>query len=449
MQTLEEVNTALIKLAETAGRNDKTALLTEYLRYELFKKVVTYALSSNMVYHIEKFPKFKPSMFAPKFYQDRIFEMLDTLAAQTGATTQDKLALYNVSCASYGAYDVVKKILQKDLKCGVGPKTINAACPHTIFYVPYCRCSSDSIEDKFWKKPGNRFAQLKEDGMFANVILTAEFTEFLSRNGIKINQLDNLGYDLNYGFRKLAASPQVGTGELLIIRDGKVLDRQTGNGILNSLIHGTASKEDSDSVGIRLWDMVPYTEFWENYETSVPYETRFHNVSTFVKKVDKPLYVDTVYTEIIKSKEEGQYFYRRMRALGHEGAVLKDPNAKWADHTSPGMMKMKNVSTCALVLTGWKSGKEDSKYEDVMGALFFESKCGKLKVTVNGKSDEMRSFDWDSKIGTIWTIEFERVSYSKSKDTASLYLPRIQKERPDRSYADTLEEIETRLQKEK
>ncbi len=447
MNNFNDVNDALFQVNLLSGRNDKIAALAKYLQDPLFTKVIQYALSSDKIFHIEKFPAYKSSMFKVRDAEHRIFVMLDNLSAQTGATTQDKLALYNIACSSLGTYEVVKRILKKDLKCGVGAKSINVAVPGTIFYVPYCRCSSDSIEDKFWKKPGKRFAQLKEDGMFANVIINGDTVHFLSRNGIKIKQLDVLGTRILEASKRAKIDNVVGTGELLIIRDGNILDRQVGNGILNKLIHGTAPKEEADSVAIRLWDLVPHADFWNDYESSTPYKYRFENIKSLVAAATNFLYVDTVYTEMVKSKEDGQDFYRRMRLLGHEGAVLKDPDAKWADHTSPGMMKMKNVSTCALILTGWKLGKEDGKYEDVMGALFFESRCGKLKVTVNGKSDEMRAFDWDKEIGSIWTVEFERVSYSKSKTTASLYLPRIQKQRHDRTMADTLEEIVARSKK--
>ena len=433
---LSNVLTQLDQIENASGRNDKIKLLTKFLKDPVFKGVVTRTLNSDCVYHIKALKPFTQSVETSHITDpEYLFQILDNLNAQPGANSYDKSILWGTACSSQGTYEVVKRILNKDLKCGVGAKSINAALPGTVYYVPYCRCSTSSAEGKFWSKPGIKYAQLKEDGMFVNAF-HEDTISFTTRNGKTVHQLDRLAAALE-GVR---STDTVYTGELIIIRDGVVQDRQTGNGILNSLIHGTANQEDADSVAIRIWDAVPIEDFWL-YECTTPYTSRFQAVKELVYAIGDPDIADFVYTEEIKTKEDAEDFYLRMRAQGEEGSVLKSGKAIWSDHTSPNMIKKKNESSCALRITGWKYGKEGSKYKDVMGAIFCESECGKLKVTVNGKTDEMRGIDWDSMVGTICTVLFEYVTTSKSNPNPSLFLPRYSKPRPDREAADTLETI--------
>ncbi len=436
---LSTVLTKLEAVAATPSRNSKIKLLCSYLKDPVFLGVVTRTLNSDCVYHIKAVKPFVCSEETAHITNaEYLFSILDTLNSQTGASSKDKETLHKAACCNAETYEVVKRILNKDLKCGVGAKSINLAVPGTIYYVPYCRCSTDSAEDKFWAKKGKKYAQLKEDGMFVNVIHSNEIS-FITRNGKRVQQLDRLESAL-----LLSITDTVYTGELICVRNGVELDRQTGNGILNSLLHGTATQEEADCVTLRVWDAVPLEEFWL-YESNTPYTKRFEALSKFVDEVDDLTVISAVYTEVIETKDEAAGFYTRMRALGKEGSVLKLGSAIWSDHTSPSMIKKKNTSSCALRITGWKYGKEDSKYKDVMGAIFCESECGQLKVTVNGKTDEMRGIDWDAMVGTICTVLFESITTSKSNEFPSLFLPRFDKPRPDRTTADTLEVIRERV----
>jgi hypothetical protein len=236
-------------------------------------------------------------------------------------------------------------------------------------------------------------------------------------------------------------------GEMLIIHNGVEMDRQTGNGILNKLLHGTAPQHEADCVALRIWDSIPVDDFNAG-ECAIDYEDRLNFCYQLADALQDKETMDVVYTEELENKEQSTDFYSRMRANGKEGSVLKLGTAKWKDHTSPDQIKKKNVSTCALRLKGWKYGKDGSKYEDVAGALHFESECGKVKVTVNCREDEMRSWDFDKLYDSIWTIAFERVSYSKNKTEASLYLPRIEKIRDDRTTADSVKEIVARCKEQ-
>ena len=445
-QVLENLN----HIKSLPGRNDKIKSLKQYLEDEVFKRVITFALNSNMTYKVKKFPPYNELRVIPSSI-DKIFIKLNQLNNQEGASNDDKAELYGLASIDPETYEVVKRICNKDLKCGVAAKSINKALPDTIFLMPYCRCSSDKEMhrlDPYWEE-GVHF-QDKEDGMFVDVICDYNGKiKIKTREGKKVKQLGKLKAELK-------ASPYfdhlkglVLTCETLILMDnGEVLDRQTGNGILNKLIHGTAPQHEVDRVLLRSWDAIPIDDFWKG-ECDVIYDARFDHIKSIVNMIDLPNRLQLVRDEIVYSLEEAKDCYADVRAKDGEGGVLKARTAKWKDHTSPLQIKMKNVSDCDLRITGWKYGKEGSKYEDVVGAFFAESQCQQLTVTVNVRTDEMREWNWDDLTGEIAEVEFNEVSKAKNKDTHSLSLPRFVKIKADRYEADTLEEIIAREQTKK
>ena len=459
--SLKSVYDKLVELSDTPSTNEKVELLKEFLKDELFLKVVRFALNGDMKYHIKKLPPANSLAFGEKS-NDAIFKQLSFLASQTGASNADKNKLASCAGIDDETYEVVKRICTKDLKCGVSAKLVNKARPGTVNTVPYMRCSTD-------KKIGNityeAIIQEKADGMFVNVMINKKGQiKIITRNGKVVHQLGylkkvirvgrglpprrisrNKTLTTNYGilnnsFRDNFVS-RVYTGELLVRKNGKILPRKTGNGILNSCIHGTANPKDAKCVILRLWDSLPLKAFYDGYY-SVVYNTRLFETSQFVRAVNDTEFVDMVMTKRVNSYEEAHDFYAKIRKAGGEGAILKNLNAVWKDHTSPNMVKMKNVEEAELVIVGWEPGKEGSKYEMCMGALRCESSCGKLKVSIgSGFSDEEREADWDLAIDSIITVEFESVIKDKNRKSYSLFLPRFKEVREDRDTADTLEEI--------
>ena len=232
------------------------------------------------------------------------------------------------------------------------------------------------------------------------------------------------------------------TGELLVRKNGKILPRKTGNGILNSCLHGTADPEDAKCVIFKCWDCLPLKSFYEGYHRAI-YNTRIFETSQFVRAVNDPDFVDTVMTKRVNDYEEAHEFYGEMRKVGKEGAILKNLDLVWKDHTSTDQVKMKNVSEAELEIVGWESGKEGTKYELCMGAIKCRSAEGSLEVSVgSGFSDEQREADWDMAIGEICTVEFESVIQDKrNKGKYSLFLPRFKEVREDRDTPDTIKDI--------
>jgi hypothetical protein len=450
--SLKNVHSMLIKLAETPSTNDKKTLLRKYLQDHLFQRVCVYALDSRITYHTKNLPITTKANRTGS--PAKIFELLGKIAGKPGTSDAEKQNLANTANIDIETLDVVTRIVNKDLRCGVSKKTINSVSPGLIFDMPYCRCSTESKIDRItWPA----FVQQKADGMFANLMLDKDTPSyFLTRDGVLVKQLTGLAINLIKSCPNWAYGHVV-HGELLIKQNGEILDRKTSNGFLNSMIHGTAPQELTSGVVFHIWDMIPEKVFWKgSYGT--PYKDRWNNVMKLASECRSGI-MSCIDCSIAQTEIQARRYYAEMRDEGLEGAIIKDFNAKWKYHTSPLQIKLKNVMDVELIIVGWYYGDKGKKYEHCLGGLVLETACGSLQVNVGtGFSDEERGYRivageldkgfaestmefWNSQIGGIAQVECESVIKSKTDKKHSLYLPRFVYIRDDKTEADTLKSL--------
>jgi hypothetical protein len=226
-------------LALTGGRNDKISLLLTKKEDLLLKKICELALDPFTQFYQRKIPKYQPNTFPIGDNLDwAIQELIEQLASRkiTGNNAISHLT-YILENISENNAKVIERIIKKDLKCGVNTSTVNKVWKNLIPEFPCMLCSpfEQRLIDKI-KFPA--IAQKKEDGMRFNAIVKDGKVEFRSRNGKEITLLGSLEQefiDLAYG------GNIVFDGELLVYdtmetdSNGKICDRQTGNGVISSL----------------------------------------------------------------------------------------------------------------------------------------------------------------------------------------------------------------------
>ncbi len=446
--SLKFVHKKLLKIKGTASKNAKTLLLTEsLLNDEVFKRVIVLMYNDSMHFKVQKLPPFSPPQgaFAEKATTSELFSFLDQLAEQKGASNEDKRSLARLASIDKETYDVVKRIVNKDAKCGFGGKTINKAFKDLLFLMPYCRCSTEKKKMHNIDYERGAIGQEKADGMFSNIIVSGDSGDYSSlirsRSGNIVHQMKHLHDMLWYLKRKF--SDTVYMGELLIMINGKILPRKTGNGYLNSCLQNAAPSDKAEHAIIKLWDAVPEKNFWAG-KCNIQYKYRLARVKNMVKSMKSPL-LTMIQSKILYSEEEARVFYKELRAEGKEGAIIKNQHALWKDHTSPDCVKLKNKSDAELRVVSWRYGKEDTKYSEVVGSVQLASDDGLVKVSVSGFSDAERLEDWDARIGKVGTLEYEGLISDKSRPGIySLYLPQNLEMRPDRTTTDTLKDLKTR-----
>lgn len=438
----------LRKLNEIDASNkvaNKLALLRDFLRNdELFREVVIMTTSGTMNFNVKKLPVvlINDLNISREETLDELFTHLKYLNTVSGAKAKDKEWLAklanNLECGTV----VLTRILEGNLKCGVTDKSVNKAWPGLIHVVPYQRCHSESFIKNI-NYPA--YFDEKLDGVFFNVLSSAEEgVSYISRNGktypVKNDRLNNAfqkrskGFDVAY------------TGEGLIFRNGKILDRKTGNGIIGKILKGTAKPEDHRDLIIVVWEALPLADFWAG-KCDIPLEKRYN--SKFFDGLNEHNGIIRIpFRKLIYSEEEALDLANEFIEMGKEGGVVKNLDSIWKDGKCKGWVKLKAVVDVELVCMGWEFGKEGSKYQHAMGKAWYQSSCGMIKVKVgSGFTDEERFQLWDEHIGKVSTVRFCEVISSKTKVAKSLFLPRFIEHRIDKDEADNYETI-LRLVKE-
>ena len=455
-QSLKEVYIQLHSIKKTSSSNAKIALLEKYLKSGLFRRVCYLAYTSTIKFHIKKLPSFSPFNLTATSL-DQLFRHLDILSKQTGASNHDKIDLARLASIDRETYEVVAKIVRKDLDCGVSAISINKARPGTIKKMPYQRCKTSAHINNILFEP-EAMAQCKADGAFVNCFVEEDKIKFLTRSGQTVKQLEHLKKNMHNQQPKLKYGAKLGTshnkhvwgkvylGELRVweVVGKKIMSRKKGNGIINQCIKGTANPEDAKKVFLTVWDCIlSFKEFWAGL-CDIAYNTRFFHTTSLVNAVANDKFVRLIEFKRITNLAEAYSFYVEMRAKDEEGAIIKNLNFVWKDHQSgsPDMIKLKHAFDCDLKFVRWNYGDEGGKWKNGVGSVTWESACGKLQVNVSGMTDEQREWEWDMMDeSVIGCIEAESTSKSKNKDTYALYTPGFIEIRHDKTEANTLEEI--------
>jgi len=415
------------QLEATNSRNEKIAILESNLNNKLLKRVLNLALNPHIQFYQRKLPD--PTEQDVCTTLDYALDQLDPLINRTITGNQAKSWLADVlGYCDDSDNEVVARVVQKDLKCGVNSSTVNKVFPGLIPEFPVMLASAyDERLVKKIKYPA--FVQTKMDGMRVAIIVRSGAVEFRSRNGKEIIvENGTLHHELKLIANNVGEDENVVLdGELLVVgKDGKYLTRKEGNGILNKCAKGTATEEEASRVRVVLWDFIPleYFEkgFWDN-----PYSSRLDRLEGAVDSD----YVKTVDGCIVSSLNGVNGEFQAALARGEEGIILKALDAPWEDKRSKNLIKFKNELDMEAVVVDWLEGS--GKYKGKLGSL--ACKNGDIEFNVGtGFSDEDRETIGREVIGKIVTVKYNEIIHSKQSDVKSLFLPVFVEIRMDKDY---------------
>lgn len=416
-------------LASNNSRNFKIDQLNANSDNEVLRKVVRLALDPFTQFYIRKIPDYTPNTgegISLKFALDSIGDLSKRLV--TGNAGIDHLRA-NLEALNEHDAKVLERVIQKDLKCGVDVSTANKVWKNLIAEYPVMLCSpfEQKLVDKI-QFPA--YVQTKMDGMRFNAIVRDGKCEFRSRNGKEINLLGNLEED----FITMANGVNcVFDGELLVKDKGIVLDRQTGNGILNKANKGTIKTDEARKVHATIWDLIPYDDFTLGV-CNVPYSQRIESLCVMMD-THKPKKVALVDRWEVASYDEARTLFEGLLAEGQEGIILKCRNGIWEDKRSKTQIKFKGELECDLKIVAVEEGK--GKAAGMLGAIICESSDGVVKVNVgSGFTEEHRKKYWaENLVDRIVAIKYNsRITNKQGED--SLFLPVFIELRDDKDVAD-------------
>lgn len=424
---------SLNQLFETLASNNsrlfKIDLLRQHQNDETLRNVVFLALDPFTQFYIRKIPKYTPNTTDHAASLKSMLRGLNDLSQRriTGNAAIDHLKSILEAVNADGA-KVIERIIQKDLKCGVSVSTANEVWMGLVAEYPCMLCSpfEQKLVDKI-KFPA--IVQTKMDGMRFNAIVRDGKVEYRSRNGKEIQLLGNLDMD----FIALAGDIDcVFDGELLVASDQGILDRQTGNGILNKAVKGTISEAEAKNVCATLWDVIPYAYFVDG-DCPVPYGKRWASLTNLVE-TKNPTKVKVVDSWNVATYDEAKTLFEGLLAQGQEGIILKSVDGTWENKRVKHQIKFKGELECDLKIVGIEEGT--GKYQGMLGAILCESSDGVIKVRVgSGFNDEQRKTLGEEIVGKIAAIKYNMRIQNKQGEQ-SLFLPIFLEVREDKTDAD-------------
>lgn len=431
-------------LQNAKGSLAKQAILLEHKDDKLFKEYMRAVYDVGINYYQKKIPKYKKALpHTSSLIESRLHDLLPLTEREVTGDAAVKYLFNLFNRDSLEGQELLELIINRSIGASVGDTMVLKTWPDLYFTVPYQRCSllDAKAKEKFSKLP-LMYVQEKCDGSFLYLVKEAgKAPEAITRAGSR--------YPREFSLRLAEGLPDnvVLIGELLVFTnpryDGKqdVLDRQTGNGMLNSILKG-GNVDDNFVFKMFAWDILDVDEF-KNKKSNRDYTQRLSalNVLAISNRIPG---IEQVHTEKVKTLEEAYTIYSEFTAEGLEGAVLKTPDFIWKDGTSKDCVKMKVEFEIDLKITGVAEGS--GKATGMMGALQLTSSCGKLITDVGtGFTDDMRKVFWTHKhdmVGKIVSVKANDIISKRGSDTKSLFLPVFLEERLDKTRADSLEQCE-------
>jgi len=422
----------LKELERNGSSKKKLEILNQNKDNENLKTFFKLALDSHIVFNIKKIPEYI-SNYEKGIDLKIAYEELELLIdrSKTGYAAIEHLKTILESLC-YENANVIERIIKRDPNCGVDFKTINKVWPNLIgiHHIALCSLATPKLIGKM-SYPA--IAQVKEDGARINIIVENGKVVHKSRAG---KQIDFLGC-LEKEFENFLDG--VYDGECLVLNGAQVLDRSTGNGIINKALKGTISEDEASSVIVRFWDYIPLEAF-KNGKCFIPYGARLEFLEKEIEKSKYSSKVFLVECRKVNNWEEALNYYDEKLLEGKEGIIVKEKDSIWEGKRLKTHIKLKEEKDCDLLCIGVTPHNKDP---ELIGSLICGSKDGKLRTDVgSGLTDELRKKDMTFFIGEIITVKFNSVIEKKNEKIKSLFLPRFVEVRNDKTEADNLSEIE-------
>lgn len=437
------------QIAAVSGKKDKEALLTKGVADDdsgLLHKVLSATYNPLITYGVRNLPERNCATATDTGeFTVATFDLLNRLASRslTGSAAIEEIQA-EFNRLSPESAELLKRIILKDMRAGFSESTMNKVKKGWVPEFPYMRCSLPKhVKLPEWEWAGGIISQEKADGMFFNVDhVSRNEISFKSRQGTpapagcfpaieaELSEYFTAGYQRH--------------GEMLVERDGQILPREEGNGILNSVMQGGSFGPGERPI-LKLWDEVSLTAIEPKGRYNLDYQSRLGALIAQIKRMPAGSAVGLIDTRIVHSIAEAYAHYAELLKQGKEGTIIKRRSMIWFDGTSKDQVKLKLAVPFELRVKGFVNGDPHGKNAGRTGSLACETEDGLLKVDVSIRGEKMRDdvdANKDKWLDSIITVEANGVMMPKKEgDVHSAFLPVFLEQRLDKSVADTLPQV--------
>jgi DNA ligase-1 len=344
----------------------------------------------------------------------------------TGHAARDAIELVMQTATQEQWNDYYRRILIKDLRCGVSEKTVNSVAKKNQFEqykVPVfsCMLAHDSANHEK-KMIGMKMLDYKLDGVRVLAIYNKDnnTVTMYSRNG---KQFLNFGHVEKEIIEKLASK----------FTESMVLDGEMVSSSFQALMKQVHRKDNVEATDAKyaLFDILTLDEFQKG-KSILGCRDRHNALVELITNTDHMFVVDKV--ECNLDTLEGQKIFSDYNKIaiekGFEGIMIKDVDAPYECKRSHFMLKAKPFIEVSLEIKDTEEGT--GRNAGKLGALICEGKDDDKFIRVNvgsGLTDDNRDTFWADRerlVGQIVEIRADAITQNQDTENEwSLRFPRF------------------------
>ena len=421
--------TIIEKLEADNSRLAKEAVIEQAMNEGLdeFFEGVRMALDPLVTFGVKQVPERSDVLTG----QGLSWNNFKTLASQlinrelTGHAARDAIELAMGVATTEQWNMFYRRILIKDLRCGVSEKTVNKIAkkfPQYAIPVFTCPLAHDSANHEK-KMVGKKQIEIKLDGVRVLTIIRGDKVEMFSRNG---KQFHNFGHIISEIEEVLKTKP----APYDLVLDGEVMSANFQD--LMKQVHRKNGGDATDAV-LHLFDMCPLDKFLEG-GWDKPQSFRSQAVKAWVDQHSSVLkHVQALdWEDVDLSTPEGEKRFVDLNKAavdgGYEGVMIKDVDAPYECKRSHSWLKMKPFIEVSLEVKDVEEGT--GRNVGKLGAFVCEGLDDGRNIKVNvgsGFSDSDRDSFWNDRstlIGNIVEVRADAITQNQD-GTYSLRFPRF------------------------
>jgi ATP-dependent DNA ligase len=313
------------------------------------------------------------------------------------------------------AQEMLRRIFNRDPKCGVAESTVNKVWPKLVRVFDVMK--GDNIEDLDPELAIGRRADAKIDGKRCLAIKEGDIVTFLSSNGKPMYNMEE-------------AIPEI----LQIPMDFCVLDGEHYDTDWNSsasLSSSSKTKKTSSTWTYRVWDILTKDQ-WEGRDTKTNFLERDALLNEYIQADFQRVQIVQNYG-FVESVEHFHQLCKKAIDEGHEGLMLKIHDYIWERDRGTKWIKYKPVETSDMVITALEPGDPGSKYANVLGRFVCRDGNGNEVRVGGGLSDAQRKEFWEMRGEMINTVIEVKQDVVRDSVKMKARFPRFVRRRLDKS----------------
>lgn len=407
------------KLESDNSRLFKEDVVKENLKNLIFQEGLAMCLDALVTFGVKQIPKSKEDGKGLDWDTFKKGANLLIERERTGHAARDLIEDLMHSAKINQWNDWYRRILIKDLRCGVSEKTVNnvAKKMNLDFRVPVFSCMLAHDGAKHPKKiTGNCLVEYKYDGVRVIAIVKNNKATLYSRNGKIFNNFPHIEEALSKSeYNNLVLDGEVMSDDFQALM--KQVYRKSG--------------AETDDAYLALFDILPLKEF-NNGKSKLNTLDRKKQLDQLSQTFESCIkLVDYAILNFDDEKDNQKFSKMNKEALdkGYEGLMIKPSENYYESKRSHAWLKIKPFIEVTLKIVSIQEGT--GKHSGKLGAFQVEGtddgKFFSLSVG-SGLTDDDRDKFWKSKeklIGMLVEIRADAITQSIEGEHYSLRFPRF------------------------